>query len=188
MPKAKAVRVNARRTSYLHGYLRMAAWHALNQADGPGDGEFYDCMHCILSSAFMIEAHLNFVGESKVKNWDAIERTASPTDKLLLVCRTIGLEIPKGGKLMHSFKRAFKFRNHVVHGRTRAETGSWIEAVEATKHRTPETDWEKLCTTKMARRVFDESVTLVRTIHEAAGLPKHSLDSIGHGSSTKTPI
>lgn len=185
---AKLTSVRAKRTIIMHAYLYSAARHAIRAAEENETGRTFSIMHCLAFSAFTIEAHLNYVGEKKVKNWTAIERKLRVAEKLELVCATIGLSLAKGGKLYNSFKRIFRFRNLIAHGRSESVKHKWIANEDTDPRKQPETEWEKLCTLKTAKRYLNEAEELVRTLHQAAGFTDDPFGSLGHGTSVEEPF
>lgn len=182
----QTVQVEAERTVIIHVYLHSAARLALKQAEKSEEGQFFNVMNSLISSAFCIEAYFNFVGERVIPHWEIIERKLSPKEKLDLICACIDLQDIKGKTAYHSFHRAFKFRNLVAHGRSETVRGSWIERRESENPREyPETEWEKLCTVKTAKTVLSDVETLVRLLHKKAGLGGDPFGSLGHGMSER---
>ena len=149
-------------------------------------GRAFDLIHCIIASAFCMEAYLNFVGKRKMPNWQALERKLAPTEKLTVVTSRLGMASFKGGKLYHSFQKAFRFRNLLAHGRTETVHGSWIEREDIEgPRRQPEDEWEKLCNLNSARHILDDIEALAREIHKAAGYTQDPFESLGHGGSER---
>lgn len=180
----QTVQVEAERTVIIHVYLHSAARLALEHAEKSKDGQFFNVMNSLISSAFCLEAYFNFVGEEIVPHWEMVEKKLSPKEKLDLICAYIGLQDVKGTTVYPSFQRAFKFRNLVAHGRAETVKGSWIEKRESGSPREyPETEWEKLCTVRMAMTVLSDVETLIRLLHEKAGLNDDPFGSLGYGMS-----
>jgi hypothetical protein len=182
----RTVAVGARRTINMHAYLQSAARYALKNAEASEEGQTFNLIHCIVASAFCMEAYLNFVGERKVANWQTMERCLAPTEKLTVVTTTLGMPSFKGGKLYHSFQKASRFRNLLAHWRTETVHGSWIEREDIEgPRRQPEAEWEKLCNLKSARRILGDIEALAREIHKAAGYTQDPFWSLGHGGQSR---
>lgn len=180
------VNVEAQRTVIMHTYLHSAAHFALKNAEKNGVGQTYDHIHAITSTAFFVEAYLNFLGEQQIPDWSKSELLA-PMKKYTLICAHLGMDTGKGGKVYHAFKQAIDFRNLMAHGRTETVQGAWVESadIEGLK-RQPEAGWEKLCNIKMARRLFEGSEKLVRSLHQKAGFEDDPFATLGHGRTVRS--
>jgi hypothetical protein len=170
----------------MHAYLHSASRFALEHAEQDVEGQTYNLIHAIISTAFFVEAYLNFLGVRQIPNWDKTERSLSPMEKYKLLCDHLGMETGKGGKVYQAFQQVFEFRNLMAHGRTETVCGVWIEPADLRGlRRQPETGWEKLCNVRMARRLFECSEKLVLSLHQKAGFNDDPFGSLGHGMAVR---
>ena len=188
-PKEKR-RFKGTRRIYTFGVLLSASDHTLDHAQRKVEGEFYDSMSSMLSSAFALEAYLNHLGAAKFgqKEWERIERGMSTESKLRVLAKIINYNIDFGKRPFQTFMKMLKYRNTIVHART--ETLTYDEEQEygpRERPAHPETWWEQATTLKTAERFYEDARELVRQLHEAAGLPEHQLWSAGDGERRELP-
>jgi hypothetical protein len=149
------------KTVYTSAHLRYASWRALEQAREHEKDRFYNCMSCIVFSAFCLEAYFNHLGERIIAFWATIERNLSPREKLDILSVQLDLHLDFGGRPFQSFRPIFRVRNSLAHGKT--EHLFEEEAVEM-----PVAEWEEQITIENAERYFDDTRDMIEHLHDAA--------------------
>ena len=175
------------RTVNTFALLGSSAHHALKAARSKERGRFYDCLHCVVSTAFMIEAYLNHLGPTILSFWDSLERLPARR-KLDIVCDVLKVKPDFGIRPFQSFVELFRARALAAHGRT--ETLSYERRVTwgDDDHSIPTTSkLEQYCTLETAEQLFDDGSAIVETLHKAAGLETLLLWNLGQTQYVKTP-
>jgi hypothetical protein len=161
-----------------YAVLRVASWHALEQATNTESGRFYNCMTSMLFSAFCLEAFLNHVCEGEIDHWQMVERCLRPDEKLDLLSTLFGYPIDYGRRPFQTFGSIFQFRNLLAHAKTEYLGDEYEEVLTElewpTEPEMPQTEWEMLCNLDMAQRFVDDTKEMLVILGEKAGLePGH---------------
>ncbi|SHG07896.1 hypothetical protein [Vibrio gazogenes] len=82
-------------------------------ADENLDGIKLDCLSCLVSLAFSVEALVNFVGYKKIPKWKEFDRYKN---KITKVCAKAGVEFDKSVGLYEKLWQLKELRDHVAHG------------------------------------------------------------------------
>jgi hypothetical protein len=176
------INVRQERTVFTHSLLHNAAYIALK--DGRERGLESDFMNSLVMSAFCLEAYLNFAGEQIFSYWNYIERLQVP-NKLGLICKHLQIEMDFSKRPYQSIKQLWGFRNFMAHARTETvKDGRKQPAGVPINRELPQTEWEKLCTDKVATRIIEDVEQVIRDIHTKGGLQIGALGllHIGGGS------
>ncbi|CDT06807.1 hypothetical protein A165_04495 [Vibrio tasmaniensis ZS-17] len=83
-------------------------------ADGDQDGIKLDCLSCLMSLAFSVEALVNFVGYKKVPKWKEYDRFKN---KMKKVCAIAGHEFDENVGLHKLIWELKELRDSVAHGK-----------------------------------------------------------------------
>jgi hypothetical protein len=182
--------VSSERNVYTYVYLHIAADWALEQAEGTGEGRFYNCMSSIILSAFCIEAYLNHIGSKLLPYWDdEVKKGLGIQNKLKIICHHLNLAIDFSHRPFQSFKQIMRFRNLLAHATTEKISDKGTQIVNAGKQvKYPETWWEKHCKLQTAKRWLADTESIITTIHEAAGEGKIPFGMLSMGISNGTLI
>ncbi|EKO3573764.1 hypothetical protein P0E94_003474 [Vibrio metschnikovii] len=78
------------------------------------DGIKLDCLSCLISLAFSVEALVNFVGYKKVDKWKEFDRYIN---KITKVCAKAGVEFDKNVGMYAQLWQLKKLRDDVAHGK-----------------------------------------------------------------------
>ena len=82
-------------------------------AESNEDGIDLDCLSCLISLAFSVEALLNFVGYKKVKNW---KERQPYRDKMVQVCKAVGLQFSQEVDPYKTLWELKELRDSIAHG------------------------------------------------------------------------
>ena len=126
----------------------------------------------ILLTMFALEAYLNHLGSKLFKSWSDLE-ALSPRAKLEVIMERVGLDLPRGRDPIQTVDRLVRFRNAIAHGKTQTlkpkdEFHSPTADIDMILWNRPLTDWEKLCTPKMADSARKQIEKLVNELHSAS--------------------
>jgi len=95
----------------LASYQKGVIEQKLNE--GIQDALALDCMACLISLGFSVEALVNFVGSKKVKDWVERQRFL---DKVNRVCESVGLEFNRTQDLYARIWELKELRDSLAHG------------------------------------------------------------------------
>ncbi len=149
-----------------HVYLYHAALNTLKQAEESNDDlQFYNCMGCILFSALCLEAYLNYIGQRAFRLWSDDLECLNPMAKLRLIAQERTNALPDFSKRpFQSFSEIFKFRNLLAHGKIeRLKKESSVNDVTSPPKQ-PIGKWERYCTIEKAKKLFEDTELMIRTI------------------------
>ncbi|MEZ9627800.1 hypothetical protein [Aliivibrio fischeri] len=93
-------------------YQREGIRNKLNNGDK--NGLKLDCLSCLISLAFTVEALVNFVGHKKVPNW---KERDSYKDKMKKICAVSGCEYDQNVGLNKTLWDLKVLRDSVAHGK-----------------------------------------------------------------------
>lgn len=155
--------------------MRHASHVILEKAEKDPEGSFYLVMASLIFTAFMVEAYLNHIGQRIFKCWNDLEERLSPKSKLNLIAEKLGLVTNYQRRPYQTLSELFKFRNSVAHGKSVSlKSDNQIRLVDDTvdkyMHEFLETQWEKYCTSENAKRALEDMETVIREVHNAAGM------------------
>ena len=122
-------------------------------------------------SAFTVEAFLNHVGANQTKFWPSVERKLSPPDKLDLFATIFDLKIDFGKRPFQTFKRMFRLRDALAHGKTESMTEDSTQFLrEGERPKLPLTNWEKEINFRNAKTYYDDTKAIVQIICDKTGM------------------
>jgi hypothetical protein len=133
---------------------------ALNRAKA---GEQYQQLEIItaqLMCALTMEAVFNRLGKKLFDNWERVERSLRPKDKLKMIAQRTGLEIDLGSRPFQFLPEIFGFRDSLVHAKYSRLSTNEIHENEIDENGFPIvqsvqdllTNWEKLCSIETAEK------------------------------------
>ncbi len=73
-----------------------------------------DCMNCLISLAFSVEAIINFVGNMKITNWEEREKHHK---KLKQVCEGVNIDFDENIEPFKTLKIIKDIRDNIAHGK-----------------------------------------------------------------------
>ena len=154
------------RTLFTHSVLFSVAETAL--ARGQKHSDRSDYLTAIVMAAFSFEAYLNFVGEKLFAFWGDVEHIPVRS-KLSVICKSVRFLPDYGKRPYQSLVELWRIRNILAHARTEilsvVRDGPPPEPLEY-----PETDWEKQCTLKTAKRLLDDVRDVIHDLHRRTGM------------------
>ena len=165
------------RTVHTFVLLAASARHALDAARDSKNA--YDCLHCIVSTAFAIEAYLNHLGPQLFPCWETLQRL-SARGKLELICEKVKVEPDYGIRPFQSFRDVFKARTAAAHGQT--EELSYERRVRWGDHReapAPMSRLEEYCNFATAERFLEDASSIMIRLQKAADLDTVELMVLG---------
>jgi hypothetical protein len=126
----------------------------------------------ILLTMFALEAYLNHLGSKLFTSWKDLE-VLSPRAKLEVIMEKVGLDLPRGKDPIQTVDKLVRFRNAIAHGKTQTltpkdEFHSPSADIDRILWNRPLTDWEKLCTPRMADSARKQIERLATELHKAA--------------------
>ena len=151
-------------------------------------GSYYTTMGSLLLKAFTFEAYLNHLGDIKLKFWAEIE-AIKVMEKYAVLCKKLNVVPDFSKRPYQTLSALFKFRNAIAHGKScilRAEKE--VSANDEPYQHTPKAHWEEYCTEKNAKRAETDVETVIKELHNAAGLGDYPfIHGVGQGSMSSKP-
>jgi hypothetical protein len=148
-------------------------------------GNLYTTMASLIFSAFTFEAYLNHLGKEKISYWNEIEKI-SIESKYKVLAGKFNVKINEGKRPYQTFKKLFKFRNYLAHGKTEQLTkNEEVDIDMEIKDRYPKTEWEHYCNIKNAERAKEDIEEMIRELHKKSGNEGDAFESgitFGHMS------
>ncbi|EHZ2903907.1 hypothetical protein M5225_004634 [Vibrio vulnificus] len=83
-------------------------------ANEDSDGIKLDCLSCLISLAFSVEALVNFVGHKKLDKWKEFDKYIN---KITKVCAKAGVEFDKNVGIYSKLWQLKTLRDEVAHGK-----------------------------------------------------------------------
>lgn len=150
-------------------------------AQGVEDAISLDCLSCIISMAFSVEAIVNFVGHQKVHGW----RERRPyRDKVNEVCEVAGLVFDETAEPFSTVWQLKETRDMIAHGQP--FEGNVNVRTREELHTTMECPWDQHLTPEYINSAYEQLKEFERSLFEGAGiLPVFTLTS-SVGSSGET--
>ena len=139
----------------------------INEHVGKDDHEglALHCMNCIVSTAFAVEAFINFMGSKKVEKWN--ERTKW-YKKLQQICKAVGYEYNLDKDPLATIEKVKDIRNELAHGKPiekMVEVGSKDELKQAM-----ESPWSQCCTPEYANISYEQVNIFINEVIAKSGL------------------
>jgi hypothetical protein len=165
---------------------RVSYW-TLDQAKSEKKGSYFQIMASLVFTAFTLEAYLNHIGQTMFEDWKDTERNMSPYEKMDLIAKKLDLKIDYGKRPFQTMKQLLEFRNDIAHGKTVLLQEEKTKIVNLDNdeymHNTLETGWEKYCTLTKATRARNDIESIIKAIHNLAGIKDDTLFFGGLSSS-----
>jgi len=146
--------------------------------EGIQDALALDCIACLISLAFSVEALVNFVGSKKVNDW--VERQPY-LNKVNQVCQSVGLEFDRTQESYARIWELKELRNSLAHGQpietstTARNREELREAMQCPwdEHLNPDYVFETYHAVKEFKRLLLEhgEIALGETLTSAFGQP-----------------
>jgi len=187
MKKERKYRILRTRKVFTYVHLYRGASFALEYAKENEEGSFYNCMNCIILTAFCLEAYFNHVGSKHIKGWD---EWAMPEEKLDSIAKEFNIVLNKTKRPYTSFKEVFRLRNLLAHGKTHTlKSGPWIgPRITTSIPKYPQAEWESKCQVKWVERYLTDAERVITTLHIAIEKSGYPFDSTQEFSSYLTEI
>ncbi|EOX3960230.1 hypothetical protein ACM9ER_003653 [Vibrio alginolyticus] len=157
---------------YPHNDLMNLAFYQLSTirhkvAKEDEDAIALDCLSCLISLAFSVEAIVNFVGSKRVQGWK--ERDYYKV-KISKVCAVAGLEFDKNAGLYKQIWDLKVLRDDVAHGKP-------VEVVTDVKTREElqkkmECPWDKYLSPENVENTYKAVKEFERMLFENCKIPK----------------
>lgn len=137
------------------------------------DKQQYWSVATISFAALAVEAAINLVGHAKIKRWEEVERTTSPSGKLVVLENALGFEIDRSSQPFNSFSKLFRFRNQIVHAKSELLPIVFVREppagqVPVASAMTPYTEWEKLANLIDAERLLRDATQINEVLAQKA--------------------
>lgn len=173
MKDSRRVIITKKRNVNTYADMWHASWCLLEKGIEDEKGSFYQFMASLVFTAFTLEAYLNHIGEIVFKCWADLERLG-PKEKLNILADHLGVKIDSSVRPWQVMKELYGFRNDIAHGKSHVLEHQKVMPLQE-HHREHifgllPTRWEKYCTRNNAERARTDVETIVRLLHEAAGL------------------
>lgn len=129
-----------------------------------------------LICALTMEAVFNHLDKKLFEDWERVERSLKPKDKLKMIAHHTGLEIDLGSRPFQFLPEIFGFRDSLVHAKYSKLSASTISEGEIDENGFPIvqsvhellTDWEKLCSMETAEKWRRAIESISSVLSEAA--------------------
>ena len=152
-----------------YSLLFDAAFFSLAQAKNSVANRRHHCLHCLVDSAFSLEAYLNHIGPDVVLFWKNVKRLG-PADKLAVVLSQLKLDPDFRKRPFRSVVTSFRARNMAAHASTEVLTFKHrLKKKDADFPVRPSTNLEKLCVLSVAEKVVVDIQAVIETMHKASG-------------------
>lgn len=187
--KRKRYRVQASTTTNTYVYCWITAREALRRAQQHEAGSIYSCMTAGVFAAFTVEAFLNHLGQSRVQEWEVLERKLGPREKLLVLQQLLHLSVDHSKRPFQTLRDMLRLRDSLAHGKSETVTTDLVvEDPQDESVRSPEPDWKKLCALSSVARMVEDAEAMVRNLSEQSGWEGYPLDITGHGSTSVSGV
>lgn len=125
-----------------------------------------DCMSCLIALAFSVEAIVNFVGSSKVKEWN---EKSNYHQKMNNLGKVVGFQFDESTEPYTTLGRLRELRNAMAHGKPiekMASVSSKVELKEAMAM-----PWDAFLTPEFSLQAFEQVKSFELALLENAGIP-----------------
>lgn len=165
-------------------YMHTGAKHMLELAKAEEVGSMYTLISSLIFSAFTMEAYLNHLGKSRVKEWDKVERNYPKLRKLKMFCRCANLTVDQKARPYKTIIELFQFRDQMAHGKTIIDEISFeFDKVKDFSLRPiTENRWQSLVKVERADEAVCDVEQLIKVLHSRLGSPGDPFDSSGGGT------
>ena len=136
-------------------------------ANGNDDGLALDCMACLISLAFSVEAFINFLGDHKLDKWN--ERSPFK-NKIEAVCAGIGMKFDKQTEPFTSIWKLKETRDSIAHAKPKLVTG------DEDPQELMAADWDKLLDHEFLEQAYTRVSEFEKTV--LAGYQISIVDSL----------
>lgn len=165
-------------------YLHSAAEWAVEQAEFASDRQMFPSMHAILASVHCLEAFTNHLGPRYFGcDWDTGEANlATPKEKLKALLRQYTIELKDVQSEYDSYMLGLGVRKELTHGRTHeVSKGKSPLFTEGSTISATLPQWQRHCTAKTAKRVFEAVTRLIERLGKKSGEGQYCWGVLGHG-------
>lgn len=127
---------------------------------------------------------MNHIGEAKLPFWSIVEPKLSWKAKLELVAQQLGVELDYGHRPFQSLSELFKFRDKLAHGKTvSAESAYEYHGNPGDDFGNLDPEWlKKFCSDEAVCRIREDTLEIIKLLHDKAGFEEHTLYTIGRGA------
>jgi hypothetical protein len=185
------VRRQVEKTVLIHNTLANAAFYFKTRIEerlktGDREGIAFEYMSCLLMLAFTVEAHINFLGYSLIKDWNEWKPFNVKVDDVLAHLKITADRSTRPYSVVSKLK---KFRDTIAHGKP--EQTSKDEIIEATAEELDQradlrAGWEEAIAHDAVFQAHEDVDAIWKELLEKSGLS--IFDTMTHGSASITLI
>ncbi|HYU69509.1 MAG TPA: hypothetical protein VEL09_09295 [Burkholderiales bacterium] len=182
-------RSRGKRYVYIHNDLASAAFHFKSVIESRLEkddrkGITFDCMACLVMSAFSFEAYINFLGSKLIEKWNERQRFDTKVEQVLDRLKVK----PDWDKRPYStIDRLKKFRDLVAHGKPDEEEYDKIVEIAADgSDSRPDLrgKWEAICATDSVFEIYEDTDLIWKDLLGKSGLSVYDTLTRGEGGVT----
>ena len=135
-------------------------------ADGVGDALSMDCMGCVISLAFTVEALVNFIGAYCIEGW---KERQPYKGKIKQVCEVAGFEFVKENEPYRTIWKLKEIRDDIAHGKP-LEFDVSVESREELRE-LMECSWDKCLSVEFVDQAYDAVKNFETTLFSKCEIP-----------------
>jgi len=178
MDEKKQYKVKGKKTDKPYSTFANGAYFFYQKMQEVEEGKSFYIIGTMIFSAFVMEAYLNHVGKLKIDNWEKIEKSLSPKEKIKLFIEKFNLIVDLGKSPFQTLHDLFQFRQLIVHGKTKIIEHEFVTDRDVTKDFFPidlKSDWEYDIKLENGIRYFEDTKNMVEELHQQIFGNKSSL-------------
>lgn len=162
-------RVKSKKTDKPYSTFANGAYFFYKKMQEEEEGRSFYIIGTILFSAFAMEAYINHIGKLKIENWEEIEKSFSPKQKIKHLIDELNLEVDLGAPPCQIFHDLFQFRKLIVHGKTKVIEHEFVTERNVTKDFFPtelKSEWECNTTLENGKRYFEDTQKMMENLNK----------------------
>ena len=185
MCQKNQTKIDGFKTINTFNYLKKASELLLNEARENKKGSAYKYMTSMITSAFFLEAYLNYLGQKIIskEEWERWERKRS-RDKLKDLKTKIDCQIDINQRPFKTFQEIFEFRNLMAHAKPQLYSiNKEVEREQPTSTQILESEWQSekpnwknLINKNNAERFFDDAIQMMEILQAKAGFSEADIN------------
>lgn len=131
------------------------------------DGLEFDCLNCIISLAFSIEAIVNLVGHLKIENW---KEKQDFFKKMKTVCNSSTFKFDENIEPFHTLKQLKQLRDNIAHGKPKEKEKSFKIGTPKELKDELEPTWKAFTNPKFTNHAYQMVKKFENDLIEAHGM------------------
>lgn len=162
-------KVKGKKTDKPYSTFANGAYFFYQKMQEKEEGKSFYIIGTMLFSAFAMEAYLNHAGKLKIENWDKVEKSFSPKQKIKRIIDELNLDVNLGEPPFQIFHELFQFRKLIVHGKTKIIEHEFVTDRDVTKDFFPielKSEWEWHTTIENGKRFFEDTQKMMENLHK----------------------